>query len=120
MMIRMRGRVLFVVFLVMLVVVPTLSLGTLQHERDTHRLDPGWIRGPIWGFIDGYEFSGPDNESLLFLAKNVRYFGIGHAFNAGLYPRHWKNIEVDARYSFFEGIITDHFIFGKISGLPNQ
>jgi hypothetical protein len=84
-------------------------------------LDPGWIQGPIWGRIDGYEFLGTENHAtLLFHAKNVHYFGIGHAFNAGLYPRHWVNEEVSAYYSYFKGIITEHIIIGKISGLPNQ
>jgi hypothetical protein len=91
-----------------------------KEEKNTFRLDPGWIRGPIWGRIDGYEFRGTDNETLLFYAKNVHYFGIGHAFNSGFYPRHWINKEITASYSFFEGIITLHFIFGKIYGLPNQ
>ena len=83
-------------------------------------LDPGWISGPIWGRIDGYEFRGSDNESLVFYAKSVHYFGIGHAFDAGLYPRHWVHEDVSAYYSHFRGIITEHLIFGKISGLPNQ
>jgi hypothetical protein len=94
--------------------------GTLPCSNTVLRLDPGWIRGPIWGRINGYDFHGAYNESLLLYAKSVFYFGIGHAFNSGLYPRHWVNIEVDAWYSFFEGILTEHIIFGRIYGLPNQ
>lgn len=104
-----------------------LILGSFPHgagnqtANDIHRLDPGWIRGPIWGRINGYEFLGTDtHESLRFYAKNVHYFGIGHAFNAGLYPRHWVNEDVSAYYSHFEGIITEHILLGRISGLPNQ
>jgi hypothetical protein len=111
---------MLVLFFVILVVVPIISLGKHIPETNTLRLDPGWIRGPIWGRINGYEFRGTDNETLLFYAKNVHYFGIGHAFNAGFYPRHWINQEITASYSYFDGTITKHFIFGKIYGLPNQ
>lgn len=104
-----------------------LLVGSLAHvtghltASDAPPLDPGWIRGPIWGRIQGYEFLGSENHAtLLFYAKNVYYFGIGHAFNAGLYPRHWVNEDVSAYYSYFEGIITEHIILGRISGLPNQ
>ncbi len=99
------------------------SLSTVvgyQSGADIHRLDPGWIRGPIWGRICGYDVVGFYNESLFFYAKNVHYFGIGHAFSAGLYPCHWRNMEVRAYYCYFDGIINDYIIFGKISGLPNQ
>jgi hypothetical protein len=116
----MKWKVILVLFFVILVVVPGISLGKHISEANTLVLDPGWIRGPIWGHIKGYEFCGTDNETLLFYAKNVHYFGIGHAFNSGLYPRHWINEEITASYSFFEGFITIHFIFGKIYGLPNQ
>jgi hypothetical protein len=101
----------------------TRSKQVQQNKEETNilRLDPGWIAGPIWGRIDGYEFLGTETHAtLLFYAKNVHYFGVGHAFNAGLYPRHWLNEEVSAYYSYFEGIITEHIIFGKIYGLPNQ
>jgi hypothetical protein len=116
----MKEKVILVLFFVILVAVPTLSLCKPIPKTNTHRLDHGWISGPIWGRINGYEFRGTDNESLLFYAKNVHYFGIGHAFNSGFYPRHWVNIEISAWDSFFSGKITDHFILGKISGLPNQ
>jgi hypothetical protein len=116
----MKGKVILVLFFIILVVVPIISLGKHMPEANPLRLDPGWIRGPIWGRIDGYEFRGTDNETLLFYAKNVHYFGIGHAFDSGFYPRHWINQEITASYSFFEGFITIHFIFGKIYGLPNQ
>jgi hypothetical protein len=106
---------------VLLVLISLNGVAGYQTAYDIHHLDPGWIRGPIWGRIDGYEFLGTETHAtLLFYAKNVHYFGIGHAFNAGLYPRHWVNEEVSAYYSYFEGIITEHIIFGKISGLPNQ
>lgn len=110
------------IYAVILLVLCSLSnVSGYQITNDTRSLDPGWICGPIWGRIDGYEFLGTDNHAtLLFHAKNVYYFGIGHAFNAGLYPRHWVNEEVSAYYSYFEGIITNHIIFGKIYGLPNQ
>jgi hypothetical protein len=100
----------------------TQSKQIQQNKEETNilRLNPGWIAGPIWGRINGYEFRGTDNETLLFYAKNVHYFGIGHAFNQGFYPRHWINEEITASYCYFKGIITIHFIFGKISGLPNQ
>jgi hypothetical protein len=119
----MDKKPLIVVSLCAVVLLVIGSLSNVVGYRaacDTHILDPGWIRGPIWGRIDGYEFSGIDNETLFFYAKNVYYFGIGHAFNSGFYPRHWRNQEIKAFYSHFEGIITDHVIFGKIYGLPNQ
>ena len=116
----MKVKVILVLFFVILVAVPTISLCKPIPEKNTLRLDPGGIRGPIWGRIDGYEFHGAYNESLFFYAKNVHYFGIGHAFNAGFYPRHWINEEITASYSYFDGSITKHFIFGKIYGLPNQ
>ena len=116
----MKVKLIIILCVLLLAAIPTVSIGERTTDTNNNVLDPGWIRGPIWGRIDGYEFSGIDNDHLLFYAKNVHYFGIGHAFNAGLYPRHWKNREIDARYSYFEGIITDHFILGKISGLPDQ
>jgi hypothetical protein len=116
----MEGKGIVASFIVLLVSISFISLGQSLVEKDVHRLDPGWIRGPIWGRIDEYEFRGTDNESLMFYAKNVYYLGIGHAFNAGLYPRHWINEEIEVWYSFFKGIITEHFIFGRISGLPDQ
>lgn len=112
--------VICIMVLVLLILVSMPYTAGNQTANDIHHLDPGWIRGPIWGRIDGYEFRGPENESLLLYAKNVHYFGIGHAFNAGLYPRHWVNEDVHAYNSHFEGIITKHIILGRISGLPNQ
>jgi len=116
----MKVKVILVLFFVILVAVPTISLCKAIPEKNTLRLDPGAIRGPIWGRIDGYEFHGAYNESLFFYAKNVHYFGIGYAFDAGFYPRHWIHREIKAWYCNFEGILTDHYIFGKIQGLPNQ
>jgi hypothetical protein len=116
----MNGKVMLVLFFVILVTVPSISLCKPIPETNTLRLDPGGIRGPIWGRIDGYEFHGEYNETLFFYAKNVHYFGIGYAFDAGFYPRHWIHREIKAWYCNFEGILTDHYIFGKIQGLPNQ
>jgi hypothetical protein len=116
----MKGRRILVLFFVILVAVPLLSVAKPIPQTKTLPLDPGWINGPIWGRIDGYEFRGTSNESLMFYAINVHYFGIGHAFSQGLYPRHWVNKQIEAWYSFFHGLITDHFMFGRISGLPDQ
>jgi hypothetical protein len=117
---KMKGKLIIILCVLLLAAIPTVSRAERTTDTNNDVFDPGWIRGPIWGRIDGYEFSGNDNDHLVFYAKNVHYFGIGHAFNAGFYPRHWRNTEITCRYSFFEGKISTKFICGTISGLPGQ
>lgn len=99
----------------------TLSIAepvSKSDEKDT--LDPGGIRGPIFGILNGYEFFGPYNDHLKLDAIHIRYIGIGHGFCSGLYPRLYSHREVNFLYPSFKGIITPVFIIGTISGLPGE
>ena len=98
----------------------TLEVTMPLNQQSTMILDPGGIRGPIWGTIRDYQFTGPYNDHLELDAIRVRYFGIGYAFNSGFYPRLYRDRQVTFSYPSFKGIITSNFIIGIISGLPGE
>jgi len=89
-------------------------------SEEINTLDPGGIRGPIWGRIEGFEFTGPYSDHLELNTIRVRYFGIGYFLNSGLYPRLYRDRQVTFSYPDFKGIITPTFIIGTISGLPSE
>jgi hypothetical protein len=91
---------------------------TMPKGKQSKSSDPGGIRGPIWGIISGYQFTGPYKDHLVLDAIRLRYLGFGYAFSAGLYPRIYRNRQVTFSYPNFNGRITTHFIIGIISGLP--
>jgi hypothetical protein len=97
-----------------------VKLVTPKSKKSTGVLDPGGIRGPIFGTIRGYEFTEPYEDHLVLDAIRLRYFGIGYAFNAGFYPRIYRHRQITFSYPNFKGKITPHLIFGIISGLPGD
>ncbi len=109
--------VVIVVFLSTGLIAPSqaILIPTSNHKDS---LDPGGIRGPIFGIIQGYQFHDPWNYTLSFYAIFVIYLGKGYGFDSGFYPRLLICRQIDWRYHFFEGIITPTYISGTISGLP--
>ena len=87
-------------------------------SEEINTLDPGGIRGPIWGRIRGYEYTGPHSDHLELDTIFVLYLGIGYAFDAGFYPRLYIFRDATFSYPNFEGTITSTNIKGTISGLP--
>ena len=119
----MKKKLMICLIVCMLVFTGLSALSTAKpslkyEEKPT--LDPGVIRGPIWGRIRGYEFTGPYSDHLELDTICIRYFGIGYAFNSGLYPRVYRDRHVTFSYPNFKGIITPTFIIGTISGLPGE
>ena len=94
----------------------TVTAKSTSSKKNQSILDPGGIRGPIFGRIEGHE-SGSGSVKLY--AIRVCYLGIGHGIESGFYPRFFKEEEVMFYNADFKGIITQRSIFGMISGFPN-
>ena len=116
----MKKKILIIltIFMLLFTSISVVSIAKESNiKKEKINLDPGGIKGPIFGRIEGYEAT--EAGSLILYTKRVHHFGIGFGICSGLYPRFYRNEEVMFNNFNFKGIVTQRLIFGIIEGLPN-